>query len=113
MAVTPEGKVKRLVRVVLDEFDCHYFMPVQTGFGSAGLDFHCGVEWRGLMIAFFIETKKKAGSKPTDRQIAFIRDQRRRRAKVFIIGSEVGVAQLREWLTNVRNTSRPKPSDPA
>jgi hypothetical protein len=113
MAVTPEGKIKKLVRVILDEFDVYYFMPVQTGFGSAGLDFHCGVEWRGLLIGFFIEAKDKPGKKPTDRQIALIRELRRRRSKVFIIGSEVGVAQLREWLTNVRNTSRPEPSNTA
>ena len=104
--VTPEGKIKKMVRAVLDEFGAYYFMPVQTGFGAAGLDFHCGIEWRGMMIFFCVETKAEAGDTVTDRQANLIRSLRAKKAKVFIIGSEVGVAQLREWLENVRSSSR-------
>jgi hypothetical protein len=53
--MTPEGRVKRMVKKALDEFgpDCHRFMPVQTGYGSPGLDFHLCVRGR----AVYIETK--------------------------------------------------------
>lgn len=56
---TPEGKIKAKVNKVLKALgaDCHRFMPVQTGFGSPGLDYHLCV--RGLAV--FIETKKPGG----------------------------------------------------
>lgn len=52
---TPEGKVKDLVRQILDNIpDCWYFLPVQNGMGQMGIpDFICCV--RGKFLA--IETK--------------------------------------------------------
>ena len=45
--------------------DCRRFMPVQTGYGTAGLDFECCI--RGWFVA--IETKKDAKAKLTPRQL--------------------------------------------
>jgi hypothetical protein len=36
MATTPEGKVKKAVRRVLDELGAYYVMPVTGGFGRQG-----------------------------------------------------------------------------
>jgi hypothetical protein len=53
--MTPEGKVKKIVKKALDNLgaDCWRFMPVQTGFGAPALDFLLSV--RGRFVA--IETK--------------------------------------------------------
>jgi hypothetical protein len=53
--VTPEGKVKKMVKKALDTLgaDCWRFMPVQTGFGSPALDYLLSI--RGRFVA--IETK--------------------------------------------------------
>ena len=39
--MTPEGKVKKKIKEVLDEYGVYYFMPVQHGYGPRGVDFHC------------------------------------------------------------------------
>ena len=36
MATTPEGKVKKAVRRVLDELGAYYVMPVTGGYGKQG-----------------------------------------------------------------------------
>lgn len=53
--MTPEGRVKKMVKVALTKLgdDCWRFMPVQAGFGSVALDFLSCV--RGRFVA--IETK--------------------------------------------------------
>lgn len=57
-ALTPEGKVKREIRKVLDKYKPHlwYFMPSSRAFGTAGVpDFVCCVKGR------FIGVEAKAG----------------------------------------------------
>lgn len=53
--MTPEGRVKNLVKKALNALgeDCWRFMPVQTGFGAPALDFL--ICYRGRFIS--IETK--------------------------------------------------------
>ena len=53
MTKGPEGKLKAQVKAYLDERGAYYFMPVQTGFGAATVDFLCCV--KGHFVA--IETK--------------------------------------------------------
>lgn len=61
--MTPEGKVKAVVKRVLKDMGAYYHFPVQNGMGSPCLDCHgC---FRGLYFA--IETKAP-GKKPTARQ---------------------------------------------
>jgi hypothetical protein len=54
-AMTPEGRVKPMVKKALDTLgaDCWRFMPVQTGYGSPALDYLLSI--RGRFVA--IETK--------------------------------------------------------
>lgn len=37
MAATPEAKVKKAVRALLDELGIYHFMPPANGFGRAGI----------------------------------------------------------------------------
>lgn len=37
MAMTPEAKVKKDVRAILDELNIYHFMPPANGFGRAGI----------------------------------------------------------------------------
>jgi Holliday junction resolvase len=56
--MTPEGKVKAIVRKHLDYCGCWYFMPPANGFGRAGIpDFIASVG--GMLVA--IETKAVGG----------------------------------------------------
>lgn len=58
MATTPEGKVKKAVRQVLDRLGAYYVMPVTGGYGRQGApDFL--VCYRGVFIG--IETKAGKG----------------------------------------------------
>jgi len=58
MALTPEGKVKKQVRQVLDGLGAYYVMPVTGGYGKQGApDFL--VCHKGLF--FGIETKAEKG----------------------------------------------------
>jgi hypothetical protein len=61
MAATPEAKVKKAIRAVLDTYGAYYVMPVTGGFGNSGApDFL--VCYRG----WFIGLEAKAGKgKPT------------------------------------------------
>lgn len=60
-ATTPEGKVKKQVREILDNTpSTWYFMPVQNGMGQSGIpDFICCVKGKFLGI----ETKSKYSSR--------------------------------------------------
>lgn len=62
--LTPEGVVKKKLKALLDEWGAYYFMPVQTGYGKAGVDFFVCASGR----FFAVEAKKKGVRKPTDRQ---------------------------------------------
>lgn len=55
--MTPEGKVKAEIKKYLDSIGAYYFMPVQTGYGAAGLDFYCCIT--GHFVA--IEAKAPHG----------------------------------------------------
>lgn len=67
--MTPEGKVKADVKKYLKEHGAYFFMPVQSGYGAATLDFL--VCLNGRFVA--IETKAP-GKKLTARQEAVARE---------------------------------------
>ena len=94
--MTPEGKVKKEIKRVLDAFGVYYFMPVQMGLGAAGLDFHCVMRFGDHALAFFIEAKKPGGE-PTPRQENFADDRRKQQAaRTFVIDGDV--SELVEFL---------------
>jgi hypothetical protein len=118
--MTPEGRVKKNIKRVLDAFGVYYLMPVQFGIGAAGIDFHCVVEViyiidakpTPLAIAFFIEAKAP-GEEPTGRQENFMRDRREQQsAKTFVIDDDPtinkgmgNIEELTEWLEAIESNN--------
>lgn len=87
---TPEGRVKQLVKFLLDRYKPHglwYYMPVSGGYGVHGIpDFI--VCFGGQFIA--IETKAPKG-KPTPLQDAQLTRLAQAGALVFVIDGRTGV----------------------
>lgn len=90
--MTPEGKVKAAVDLLLKRHGVYYLKPVQNGMGAPGLDYH-GVH-RGL--GFAIETKAP-GKHPTPRQINTAKAIHAAGGTVFLIDS-VDLTELSNWL---------------
>lgn len=72
MAATPEAKVKKQVRLILDRHGVYYFSPAANGYGRTGVpDIICCVNGR------FVAIECKAGKGKTtalqDREIEAIR----------------------------------------
>jgi len=103
MRKKPERAIKTQVKEVLDRYNVYYFMPVQSGIGAAGVDFHCVVRWRGLALAFFIETKK-FGEELTARQTLFLKQrEEEQNAKTFVVHSFLTLKYLTEWLEGLKD----------
>lgn len=110
--VTPENKIKKMVRDVLNEFaepvnagaysvdTLKQYWPVPSGFGASDLD--CIVCYFGRYIA--IETKAP-GKKPTPRQKLTIAETKGAGGMVFVIDSEVGVHELRVALQGIKDAN--------
>jgi|SRR5215472_334312 len=94
MAITPEGKIKTRVKLLLCSYTgCYYGMPVQGGYGAVMLDFYgC---FRGRFFA--IETKAK-GKKPTARQQKLMDEIREAGGAVFLIDGNEGITELKSWM---------------
>jgi Holliday junction resolvase len=60
MADTPEWKVKKAVRLLLDRLGVYHFMPPANGFGRAGIP-----DIIGCMDGHFIAIECKAGKGTT------------------------------------------------
>lgn len=100
--MTPEGKVKAQIRKVLDRYGVYYFMPVQSGLGAAGLDFHCVIAYQRIPVAFFVEAKPEGG-KPTKRQELLIdRLRRYQNARTFIVNDDIELEILENWLKGIK-----------
>lgn len=113
MAVTPEGKIKKIVKKLLTEFDEPYavtyngttyqvstlkqYWPVPSGFGASDLD--CIVCYGGQYIA--IETKAP-GKKPTPRQELTIAETIGGDGYVFVISDENSCGELRNVLQHIK-----------
>lgn len=91
--MTPEGRVKMLVKRVLDESKAYHHWPVVNGMGAPTLD--CIACYRGRYLA--IETKAP-GKKPTERQVRTISQIAAAGGKVLVIDGDAGIAELKRWL---------------
>jgi len=92
--VTPEGKIKRAIKKVLDGLpECYYFMPVQMGMGARTLDFL--VCYRGKFFGF---EAKAPGEKPTALQKLCMREMQQAGGEVLTIDSLELVTHLKEWM---------------
>lgn len=92
---TPEHKVKRVVTKALKQYDLYYEMPVPSGYGKSGLDYHGCINGK----YFAIETKAPGG-KLTPRQKLCVRQITQSGGKVFIIDDVEceALTELKEWL---------------
>lgn len=93
MSVTPEGHIKRKIKLLLDNYNLYRYMPVPSGFGGTTLDYLCCL--RG---AFFAIEAKAPGKEPTDRQRETIARIREAGGVVFVVDSDAGLKELRLFL---------------
>ena len=98
MASTPEAKVKKAVRQVLDSLGAYYVMPVTSGYGNSGApDFLICLQGR------FVGIECKAGkNKPTALQelnLKKIKDA----GGVALVVNETNVVNLNSLLSGERN----------
>ena len=94
--MTPEGKVKRIIKQILDKYKptVYYYMPVPGGYGMPSLDYIGCVGGQ----SFAIEAKRP-GAKATSRQRATIDAMVLAGAQVFEIdGAPEGLAALDAYL---------------
>ena len=97
MAMTPEGKVKKLVKAVVAKYpEIYPYWPVPGGFGSPTLD--CILCVKGKFVA--IETKAP-GKKPTPLQKSTIAEMQKAGAVVLVIDGPDGVYTLEKVLAEI------------
>lgn len=102
--MTPEGKVKKKVNKLLDNFSpiCYKEMPVPTGFGKSGLDYTLCVN------GFFLSIETKAPGEwltPRQRQTAI--NILAAGGNVFVVSSDEGLGALERWLRLARDVDNP------
>jgi hypothetical protein len=101
---TPEGKVKKQVKGLLEDHGAYQHWPVQAGYGAPTLD--CVGCHRG---AFFAIETKAPGQHLTPRQEFTKAQMELAGAKVFVVGEAqlendpdtwqyTGLAELETWL---------------
>lgn len=101
--MTPEGLVKKKIKDVLIEQKVYYFMPVQSGYGAAGLDFHCVVMTKvKYPMPFFVEAKRKGGMTTPRQDNLIARLRTEFQVKVWIIDSDRDISELELWLQTIR-----------
>jgi hypothetical protein len=94
--MTPEGKVKRAIKRVLDEHGSkvYYYMPVPGGFGKQSVDY-LGCAGRTF---FAIEAKGKPGMGATPRQQGVLAEIRDAGGLTFVINDDVTLGVFKVWL---------------
>ena len=99
--MTPEGRVKKKVKEVLNDLGAYYTMPMGTGFSSSGApDFIICIS--GLFYG--IECKANGG-KPTALQLKH-HDDIRKAGGVALVVDETNVVNLRKELLNYVEESK-------
>jgi hypothetical protein len=94
VALTPEGKVKKRVREVLNSHGAYWHCPVQNGMGKPSLDFIGCIAGQ----YFGIETKAGKGQ-PTPRQADTMEQITLAGGHVFLVNDETGLGELNLWLS--------------
>jgi hypothetical protein len=91
--MTPEGKVKKRVKAILDELKVYHFSPMQNGMGRAGIP-----DIVACHSGKFIGIECKAGdNKPTALQERELNRILNAGGEAFVINEE-NIEQLREEL---------------
>ena len=98
MAETPEWKVKKAVRLLLDKLGVYHFMPPANGFGRAGIP-----DIVGCMDGHFIAIECKAGKGTTtalqDRELNAILNH----GGTVFIAREDNLEDLQQLLMGLRD----------
>ena len=98
MATTPESKVKKAVRTLLDELGIYHFMPPANGFGRAGIP-----DIVACMDGHFIAIECKAGKGTTtalqDRELNAILNH----GGTVFIAREDNLEDLQQLLMGLRD----------
>lgn len=91
--MTPEGKVKNLIKQTLDDMGAYYFMPATHGYGRSGVPDFCG-----CLYGVFFGIEAKAGKGRTtalqERELAKIHTS----GGIDLIVNEENVGNLRAIL---------------
>ena len=91
--MTPEGKVKKRVKAILDEQQVYHFSPMQNGMGRAGIP-----DIVACHLGKFIGIECKAGdNKPTALQERELNRILNAGGEAYVINEE-NIEQLREEL---------------
>jgi Holliday junction resolvase len=93
---TPESKVKKNVRAILDYFGAYYFSPATGGYGKSGVPDFVGC-YRGK---FFAVECKAAGGVTTALQNRELSRILKARGSAFVI-NEKNTDLLHDWLGTV------------
>jgi hypothetical protein len=97
--MTPEAKVKKKVKMVLDNLGAYYFSPMTGGYGNSGVP-----DIVACYEGFFVAVECKAGKgKPTLLQL----DNLKRidaSGGFSVVVNESNVEQLREYIQSWVNT---------
>ena len=98
MALTPEAKVKKKVKEILDQMGVYHFSPMQNGMGRAGIP-----DIIGCLDGCFIAIECKAGKGKTtalqERELTRIQNA----GGYALVVNETNINQLweiKEWITN-------------
>lgn len=92
--MTPEGRIKKKVKDLLDHYGAWHYWPVSNGMGVHGIP-DCLICYRGRFAS--VETKAP-GRKPTALQEVQGHKIRLARGLWFIIDGPEGLTLLEEWL---------------
>ncbi len=97
---TPEGKIKKKIKQVLDKYSTHIYiyMPVPGGFGAPTLDYLGFIKGRGFSIE-----AKRPGKKPTPRQELTIEKMQQAGVATFVVSDDASLAELDVWLEGQLN----------
>ena len=91
--MTPEAKVKKQVKSILDELECYYFFPATGGFGKSGVP-----DIVACYIGHFIGIEcKTRGNKPTLLQLKNLEDIKNSGGSSIVV-NEDNIAELKMWL---------------
>jgi Holliday junction resolvase len=98
MALTPEAKVKKKVKEILDQMGVYHFSPMQNGMGRAGI-----TDIIGCLDGQFLGIECKAGKGTTtalqERELTRIQNA----GGYALVVNETNINQLweiKEWMTN-------------
>lgn len=98
MASTPEAKVKKQIRAILDEYGAYYAMPIGSGYGNSGVpDFLvCYKGW-------FIGIEAKAGKGKTTALQDMNLEKIEKAGGMTMIVNEFNLAGVNNLLNTIKN----------